>query len=132
MQKISDLSDQQPNESFDKFLAGSSVGSSVCSMIDNANGMQPGEDYYSKSILVSSMVKEPEDLIDSDLLQLLAYIKCLPLPSDEEIASKKIELGDVIRHKTLILDLDETLIHSKMLPPGAPPLSTFGAQADNA
>jgi hypothetical protein len=35
------------------------------------------EDYYSQSIIVSSMVKEPEDLVDKDLLNLLAFIKRL-------------------------------------------------------
>jgi hypothetical protein len=28
------------------------------------------------------MVKEPEELVDKDLLNLIAYIKNLPLPSD--------------------------------------------------
>lgn len=51
-------------------------------MIDNTNPTQPGEDVYSQSILISSMVKEPEDLVDSDLLHLLGYIKRLPLPTD--------------------------------------------------
>jgi hypothetical protein len=87
-------------------------------MIDNPQ--KPGEDVYSQSILVSSMVKEPEDLVDSDLLHLLAYIKKLPLPSEDVIKGRNIEFGDIIRHKTLIFDLDETLIHSKMLPPGTP------------
>jgi hypothetical protein len=41
-----------------------------------------GEDYYSQSIMVSAMVKESEDLIDSDLLNLLAFIKRMKQPSE--------------------------------------------------
>jgi len=62
--------------------------------------------------MVSSMVKEPEDLIDRDLLNLLGFIKKQILPKDEEINSKIFELGEITRYKTLIFDLDETLIHS--------------------
>ena len=36
-----------------------------------------GEDYYSHSIVVSAMVKEPEELVDRDLLNLLSFIKRL-------------------------------------------------------
>lgn len=58
------------------------------------------------------MVKEPEDLVDRDLINLLAFIKRLHKPTEAEIASKSLEFGDLSRHKTLIFDLDETLIHS--------------------
>jgi predicted HAD superfamily phosphohydrolase YqeG len=37
------------------------------------------------------------------------------MPSEEQIETKKLEFGDLTRHKTLIFDLDETLIHSKLL-----------------
>jgi hypothetical protein len=70
------------------------------------------EDYYSQSIVVSAMVKEPEDLVDKDLINLLAFIKRLTPPSDAVIQSKALEFGELSRHKTLIFDLDETLIHS--------------------
>ena len=59
------------------------------------------------------MVKEPEDLIDRDLINLLTFIKKLKVPTDDEIALRGLEFGEYIRHKTLIFDLDETLIHSK-------------------
>jgi len=58
------------------------------------------------------MVKEPEDLIDRDLLNLLSFIKKLQAPSDGEVRARGIEFGEVTRYKTLIFDLDETLIHS--------------------
>jgi hypothetical protein len=77
-------------------------------MLDDGDG----EDTYSLSIIVSAMVKEPEDLIDKDLLNLLSYIKKLQSPSEADIRGKSIEFGEIIRYKTLIFDLDETLIHS--------------------
>lgn len=64
-------------------IAGSSIGSSVCSALDNQKSCC--DDLYSESILVSSMVREAEDLVDKDLLNLLAYIKNMPLPSIDQI-----------------------------------------------
>lgn len=90
----------------DPYIVGSSV-SSMSSILDD-----DGEDYYSQSIIVSAMVKEPSDLVDSDLLNLLSFIKRLRIPTDAEIQAKSLEFGDLSRHKTLIFDLDETLIHS--------------------
>ncbi len=90
----------------DPYIVGESV-SSMSSILDDE-----GEDYYSQSIMVSAMVKESEDLIDSDLLNLLAFIKRMKQPSEAQIATQAIEFGDLTRHKTLIFDLDETLIHS--------------------
>ena len=58
------------------------------------------------------MVKEPEDLVDRDLINLLGYIKRLHKPSEAEIREKAVEFGEFTRYKTLIFDLDETLIHS--------------------
>ena len=101
--------------SFENMIAGSSVDSSMCSAIDNAIDIN-ANDTYSQSMLVSSMVKEPEDLIDRDLINLLRYIKTLKFPSEDEVKAKEIELGEVTRYKTLIFDLDETLIHSRPLP----------------
>ena len=62
--------------------------------------------------MVSSMVKEPEDLIDRDLLNLLGFIKKQKMPSEDEVQAMAIELGEVTRYKTLIFDLDETLVHT--------------------
>ena len=96
----------------DPYIVGDSV-SSMSSILD-----EDGEDYYSQSIMVSAMVKEPEDLVDKDLINLLAFIRRLQMPSEAEIASKALEFGDLSRHKTLIFDLDETLIHSQQIIPG--------------
>ena len=56
----------------------SAGGSWVEENKDNSN-----EDAYTNSILVSTQIKEPEDLIDADLLNLLNYIKRLKQPTDE-------------------------------------------------
>jgi len=66
-------------------VAGSSVDSSLCSVIDNKdqNNCSSGGDYtdlYSQSVMVSGMIKEPEDLIDKDLINLLKYIKEIEIP----------------------------------------------------
>lgn len=98
--------------SFDKMVAGSSVDSSMCSVLDAQVGQIEATDSYSQSVMVSSMVKEPEDLIDRDLLNLLGFIKKLKMPSEDEVKAKVIELGEVTRYKTLIFDLDETLVHT--------------------
>jgi len=50
---------------------------------------------------------------------LLSYIKRLPIPSLEEIAPKSVDFGELTRHKTLIWDLDETLVHVQYKLPGA-------------
>jgi len=101
----------QPS-AIDPYIVGDSV-SSMSSILDD-----DGEDYYSQSIIVSAMVKEPEDLVDRDLINLLNFIKRLKMPSEAEISEKGLEFGEVSRHKTLIFDLDETLIHSQQIIPG--------------
>lgn len=55
--------------------------------------------------------------MDSDLINLLNYISKLKKPNDKDIEGKFVEFGEVTRHKTLIFDLDETLIHSFPLNP---------------
>ena len=52
---------------------------------------------------------------DSDLLNLLNFVSLLPPTTIAELESKSVTFGDPTRHKTLILDLDETLIHSRPL-----------------
>lgn len=39
------------------------------------------------------------------------------MPDVSELQDKCVEFGDYIRHKTLIWDMDETLIHSQLLMP---------------
>ena len=80
---------------------------SISSILDDDT-----EDYYTHSIIVSAGCKEPEDLIDMDLMNLLSFIKKLKIPSEKEVQEKAVEFGEFTRYKTLIFDLDETLIHS--------------------
>jgi len=40
----------------------------------------------------------------------------LKQPSEEEIQKKKIKFGERTKLKTLVLDMDETMIHSKFFP----------------
>lgn len=81
-------------------------------------GDKDNEDEYSNSILLSTQINETDDLIDTDLMNLLGYIRKLRMPTDLEIASKAIEFGQFTRMKTLVFDLDETLIHSQLILPG--------------
>lgn len=53
-----------------------------------------------------------------DLINLLNFIKKLKPPTEEQIQKKVVELGEITRMKTLIFDLDETLIHSWVLGTG--------------
>eukprot|EP00347_Sterkiella_histriomuscorum_P021312 403334441 len=75
------------------------------------------ENHYQTSIMACTVIKEPEQLIDKDLLNLLGYIKSLPVPDVSDLTDKCVEFGDYTRHKTLIWDMDETLIHSQLLMP---------------
>ena len=45
-------------------------------------------------------------------MNLLNYIRNLKAPTLEEIKKKELSFGEITRQKTLIFDLDETLIHS--------------------
>jgi len=60
-------------------------------------------------------------LIDKDLLNMMGFINKMKKPTDEEILTKAVEFGEITRHKLCIFDLDETLIHSKIVPQGAEP-----------
>ena len=40
----------------------------------------------------------------------------LRIPQEADIASKKVFLGEKHKLKTLVLDMDETMIHSKFYP----------------
>lgn len=43
------------------------------------------EDLYHNSIILASKNKKREDLIDPDLMEMLAFIKKLKVPEDEEV-----------------------------------------------
>jgi TFIIF-interacting CTD phosphatase-like protein len=45
----------------------------------------------------------------------MSFLSLLAPSTTAELESKSVTFGEPIRHKTLILDLDETLIHSRPL-----------------
>ena len=54
---------------------------------------------------------------------MLKICKQFDPPTPEEINSRSVELGEVKKQKTLILDMDETLIHAVILQKGEEPRS---------
>lgn len=57
--------------------------------------------------------KDAMELVDDDLKKLLISFDSLQRPTADQLKELKIKLGDQDRQKTLILDMDETLIHAK-------------------
>lgn len=57
--------------------------------------------------------KDAMELVDDDLKTLLLGFDSLERPTLEKIQELKVEFGTMDRQKTLILDMDETLIHAK-------------------
>ena len=55
------------------------------------------------------------ELIDDELEHLLYTLYSLPRPTLDDINNLKVEFGEVTRQKTLILDMDETLMHAKLM-----------------
>ena len=54
-----------------------------------------------------------EDLVDKNMVNLLRVCGMLQRPKPEEIESRKVNFGPKTKSKLLILDMDETLLHSK-------------------
>ena len=100
----------------DDLLVDSEGGSETSSFVEDV-----GEDIFAKSIMQTTQIKEPEDLIDKDLLNMMNFIKKMKPPNEEEIQTKSVEFGELTRTKTCIFDLDETLIHSKIIQAGQDP-----------
>lgn len=88
-----------------------SVSSCTSFFEDDKNGSEE-RDFYSNSILISTEIKSHEDLVDEDLKNMLRYICRLELPKESEVNKRGVEFGEFTRHKTLVFDLDETLINS--------------------
>ena len=57
--------------------------------------------------------KDVKNLVDKNMIDLLRACSMLTRPTQEEIEQRKVAFGERTRQKTLILDMDETLIHSK-------------------
>ena len=62
--------------------------------------------------------KDAMELVDDDLKNLLLSFDSLERPTAGKIQDLKFEFGQLDRQKTLILDMDETLIHAKPKIPG--------------
>lgn len=93
-------------QEMDSLFAGSS-NSSVSSLLEDQS-----ENYYQNSVIECTTVKDPEQLIDKDLINLLSFVKKLKIPTESVLEDRKLEFGEYTRHKTLVWDLDETLIHA--------------------
>lgn len=56
---------------------------------------------------------EVQDLVDRNMINLLRVCSMLQRPTPEQIEERKVNLGPQEKSKLLILDMDETLLHSK-------------------
>ena len=66
--------------------------------------------------------KDPQKLVDDDLNELLKICKDMSPPTEDMLKERTVTMGEKKRHKTLILDMDETLIHAEILPEKAKPI----------
>jgi len=66
--------------------------------------------------------KDPQKLVDDELTELLKLCKNFSEPTTAMLKEKSVSFGEKKRHKTLILDMDETLIHAEILPESAKPI----------
>jgi hypothetical protein len=64
----------------DSLFAGSSKSSLGSIMEEMENDK---ENYYQTSVMACATIKEPEQLIDKDIMNLLSFIKKLKVPTDE-------------------------------------------------
>ena len=55
------------------------------------------------------------ELVDSNMINLLRACTMLRRPTPAAIEERKVYLGEPTRNKLLILDMDETLLHSKFI-----------------
>lgn len=68
-----------------------------------------------------------EHLIDKDTKALLRACSMLKMPAAEDVKPKQVMLGPRSKLKTLVLDMDETMIHSKFYPVTNDDLTTIEA-----
>ena len=101
---------------FDQYILDDSE-SSLASLV--GDDLPSQVDSYTASVMSVTLAKSEEELVDREFLSLLAYIKTLKPPEDADL--KKVSFGEVTRHKTLIFDLDETLLHSTPIIEGSLP-----------
>lgn len=68
-----------------------------------------------KGTLKEKHDEEMSGLVDKSMIDLLRACSKLPIPDSKVIDSKKVSFGPRTRQKTLILDMDETLVHTKFI-----------------
>jgi Dullard-like phosphatase family protein len=71
----------------------------------------------------SELLKRPEELIDKSLTGLLKKMATFPPPTQAQIEERAVKFGESHRHKTLIFDMDETLIHAEIKQKGEEPIT---------
>ena len=102
-----------------KIISSSSdFGSSDDSSIDG--GMDEDEQKMYEQIIATQNNRHKEanivdDLIDKDMIELLKVCGKFQCPSLVDLKDKMVSFGQVTRNKVLVLDMDETLIHSRYL-----------------
>lgn len=74
-----------------------------------------------KNLIDGESIISYKDLIDNNLTELLNTMKHFPPPTEEQVKQRAVKFGPPKRMKTLIFDMDETLIHAEILPKSAPP-----------
>eukprot|EP00347_Sterkiella_histriomuscorum_P021704 403333054 len=96
----------------DLSLGSSDEGSSV-------DGDEDDEDRVYQQILASQnspqTVGQVDDLVDKETIDLLRVCARFKYPTEDEISNKFVNFGPRKRNKTLVLDMDETLIHAKFM-----------------
>ena len=60
--------------------------------------------------------EQVEQLVDDSMINLLRACSMLKLPELTDLQSRFVNFGPKTRQKVLILDMDETLLHSKFYP----------------
>ena len=111
-------------ESSERSDATSESNGSDTSSIDAAlNGEEETEDQLYDRILAAQegrevqeeqkKDKQVEELVDKNMINLLRVCGMLTRPTAEEVEQRKVYLGPKTKSKLLILDMDETLLHSK-------------------
>lgn len=98
------------------------VGSSDDSDGDSEDGDENGAENQNLTLAAASgefEQKDPQKLVDDDLTSLLKICKTMEEPTEEMLKARTVGFGEKRRHKTLVLDMDETLIHAEILPESA-------------
>lgn len=86
--------------------------SSMGSELILPSGEKFTQDFYTTSVMELSKVRVAQELVDQDLKTILKFIGKLTPSTDEELKERYVTLGEMDRQKTLIFDMDETLIHA--------------------